>query len=133
MRYMLDTNICIYAIKNRPQKVLARLQELEPSDVCVSSVTYGELVYGVEKSSAVERNRLALTMLLANIDIMPFDDTAADEFGKVRAELEKQGTPIGHYDLMIAGHARSLGYTLVTNNTREFERVDGLRLEDWVR
>ena len=131
MRYMLDTNICIYSIKHKPEKVFQKLQEVEPEDVCVSSVTYAELVHGVEKSSAVEKNRLALSMLLANIEILDFDVEAADCYGKIRADLEKKGTPIGPLDMMIAGHAQSRGYTVVTNNEKEFSRVSNLKIENW--
>lgn len=131
MRYMLDTNICIYAIKHKPEKVFQKLQEVEPEDVCVSSVTYAELIHGVEKSVAVEKNRLALSMLLANIEILDFDVDAADCYGKIRADLEKKGTPIGPLDMMIAGHAQSLGYTVVTNNVKEFSRVMDLKIENW--
>lgn len=131
MRYMLDTNICIYLIKNKPEQVFSRLQEYEPSEICISSVTYAELVHGVEKSKAVEKNRLALTLLLANIEILDFDATAAESYGKIRADLEKQGTPIGPLDTMIAGHAESLSYTVVTNNMKEFGRVQNLKLENW--
>ncbi len=131
MRYMLDTNICIYAIKHKPEKVFHRLQGVDPEDVCVSSVTYAELVHGVEKSSAVEKNRLALSMLLANIEILDFDVNAADRYGKIRADLEKGGVPIGPLDMMIAGHALSLGYTVVTNNLKEFSRVKELKTENW--
>ena len=132
MRYMLDTNICIYAIKNKPEQVFMRLQEHDPAEICISSVTYAELVHGVEKSEAIEKNRLALALLLANIEIMSFDSLAAEGYGKVRADLEKMGTPIGPLDMMIAGHAKALDYTVVTNNTKEFERVKGLKLENWV-
>ena len=131
MRYMLDTNICIYSIKHKPEKVFQKLQEVEPEDVCVSSVTYAELVHGVEKSSAVEKNRLALSMLLANIEILDFNVDAADCYGKIRADLEKKGTPIGPLDMMIAGHAQSRGYTVVTNNEKEFSRVSNLKIENW--
>jgi len=131
MRYMLDTNICIYAIKHKPEKVFQKLQEVEPEDVCVSSVTYAELVHGVEKSVAVEKNRLALSMLLANIEILDCDVDAADCYGKIRADLEKKGTPIGPLDMMIAGHAQSHGYTVVTNNVKEFSRVMDLKIENW--
>ena len=131
MRYMLDTNICIYAIKHKPEKVFQKLQEVEPEDVCVSSVTYAELVHEVEKSAAVEKNRLALFMLLANIEILDFDVDAADCYGKIRADLEKKGTPIGPLDMMIAGHAQSRGYTVVTNNVKEFSRVSNLKIENW--
>ena len=131
MRYMLDTNICIYAIKHKPEKVFQKLQEVESEDVCVSSVTYAELVHGVEKSAAVEKNRLALSVLLANIENLDFDVDAADCYGKIRADLEKKGTPIGLLDMMIAGHAQSLGYTVVTNNVKEFSRVSNLKIENW--
>ena len=131
MRYMLDTNICIYAIKHKPEQVFTRLQEHDPEEICISSVTFAELVHGVEKSKAVERNRIALAMLLANIEIMSFDSAAAECYGKIRAKLEIDGNPIGPLDMMIAGHAQSLGYTVVTNNTREFKRVVGLQLENW--
>lgn len=131
MRYMLDTNICIYAIKHKPEKVFQKLQEVDPENVCVSSVTYAELVHGVEKSVAVEKNRLALTLLLANIEILDFNVEAADCYGKIRADLEEKGTPIGPLDIMIAGHAQSLGYTVVTNNVKEFSRVNNLHIENW--
>ena len=131
MRYMLDTNICIYVIKHKPEKVFQKLQTIYPEDVCISSVTYAELVHGVEKSAAVEKNRLALSMLLANIEILDFDADAADSYGKIRAGLEKKGTPIGPLDMMIAGHAQSLGYTVVTNNVKEFSRVAALKIENW--
>lgn len=131
MRYMLDTNICIYAIKHKPECVFKRLLEHDPSDICISSITYAELMHGVEKSVAVEKNRIALTMLLAKIEIKNFDTSAAESYGNIRATLEKRGTPIGPLDMMIAGHAKSLGYTIVTNNMSEFERIEGLRLENW--
>lgn len=131
MRYMLDTNICIYAIKHKPPQVFAHLKAHEPEEICISSVTYAELIHGVEKSAAVEKNRLALALLLSNIEILSFDVPAANEYGNIRAALEKAGTPIGPPDMMIAGHARSLGYTVVTNNTGEFSRVPGLLLENW--
>ena len=131
MRYMLDTNICIYVIKHKPEKVFRKIQTIYPEDVCISSVTYAELVHGVEKSTAVEKNRLALSMFLANMEIMGFDVEAADCYGKIRADLEKKGTPIGSLDMMIAGHAQSLGYTVVTNNLKEFSGVSALRIENW--
>ena len=131
MRYMLDTNICIYVIKHKPEKVLRKLQTIHPEDVCISSVTYAELVCGVEKSAAVEKNRLALSMLLANMEILDFDVEAADCYGKIRADLEKKGRPIGPLDMMIAGHGQSLGYTVVTNNVKEFSRVSALKISNW--
>ena len=120
MKYMLDTNICIYAIKHKPERVFLKLREVDPEDVCISVVTYAELVHGVEKSAAVEKNRVALSALLANIEILDFNTDAANCYGKIRADLEKKGMPLGSLDMMIAGHAQSLGYTVVTNNAKEF-------------
>ena len=131
MRYMLDTNIVVYAKNNKPKAVLAKLQSYEPDELCISVVTLAELEYGVFNSSNPDRNQLALTLFLAGIEILPFDDDAAVEYGRIRADLKKKGEPIGANDLMIAAHAKSRGLVLVTNNTREFERVEGLELEDW--
>lgn len=131
MRYMLDTNICIYAIKHKPAKVFLRLQQTDPEDICISSITYAELAYGVEKSAAIEKNRLALSLLLSNITIMDFDAYAAEEYGRVRAELESKGTPIGPLDTMIAAHAKALGLVIVTNNVKEFSRVEKLKISNW--
>lgn len=133
MRYMLDTNICIYVIKHKPESVFRKLKKIKPEDVCISSITYAELAYGVEKSAQPERNRLALSMMLSSIEIVAFDDAAADEYGEIRAGLERKGTPIGSLDILIAAHARSLGCTLVTNNTKEFCRVEGLEVVNWVK
>lgn len=132
MRYMLDTNICIYIIKNKPKKVIMELKRHKPSEICVSAITYAELTHGVEKSMAVEKNRLALALLFSNIEVLDFDIKAAIHYGKIRAYLEKQGTPIGPLDMMIAAHAISLGYTVVTNNIKEFQRVPDLKLENWI-
>ena len=129
--YMLDTNICIFAIKKRPEIVLAHLQAHRPAEICISSITYAELCHGVAKSQAKGRNRLALTLFLSSISILPFDGAAALEYGNIRAALEQHGTPIGPLDTLIAAHAKSLNMTLVTNNTREFQRVKGLIIEDW--
>lgn len=131
MRYMLDTNICIFLIRKKSNKALKKLLQHEPEEICISAVTYAELVHGVEKSKAIERNRVLLTQLLSNIEIMNFDDKAAEEYGNIRTNLEEKGFPIGPLDTMIAGHARSLGYILVTNNTKEFNRVENLVVEDW--
>ncbi len=133
MKYMLDTNICIYAIKHKPEKVFNKLQATDPEEVCISSVTYAELMYGVEKSAAVEQNRLALSLLLANMEIKDFGPEAANCYGKIRAELEKKGTPIGPLDMMIAGHAQSLGLIIVTNNEKEFSRIENLNIENWAK
>jgi tRNA(fMet)-specific endonuclease VapC len=127
---MLDTNICIYVIKNRPPKIRDRFTE-HAEYLCISSVTLAELLYGAEKSTRLERNLSVVENFAARLSVLPFEDKAAGHYGHIRAELERKGKPIGPYDLMIAGHARSEGLILVTNNTREFERVDGLRLENW--
>lgn len=132
MKYMLDTNICIYIIKHQPENVIRKFMELNPDDICISSITYAELAYGVEKSQARDKNRIALTVLLSEIQIVPFDDLAAQVYGMVRADLQKKGTPIGSLDTLIAAHAKALNLTLITNNTRESARVDGLLLEDWI-
>ena len=133
MKYMLDTNICIYAIKHKPTEAIKNFLKHDPEDICISSITYGELMYGVEKSQAVERNRVALMLFLSSISILPFDNDAAEEYSKVRADLERTGTPIGPMDMLIAGHAKSKGVILVTNNTKEFFRVEDLGVEDWTK
>ena len=131
MKYMLDTNICIYAIKQEPEFVLQKILKHHPSDICISSITYAELMHGVEKSQAKDKNRLALTLLLSPIEIVDFDSHAAEEYGKIKADLQSQGKIIGHMDLLIASHAKSKGLTIVTNNTKEFKRVNHLNVEDW--
>lgn len=133
MKYLLDTNICIYLIKRRSERILARLEKLHPEDVGISSVTFAELEYGVRKSAQVPRNAQALLLFVAPLAIMPFDAAAASAYGVVRSELEKRGKPIGAHDTMIGGHALALEVTLVTNNTREFSRIRGLDLENWTK
>lgn len=133
MKYMLDTNICIYAIKHKPPEVIKNFLKHDPNDICISSITYSELMHVVEKSQAVERNRVAIMLFLSPISILSFDHYAAEEYGKIRANLERRGTPIGPMDMLIAGHARSEGLILVTNNTGEFFRVEDLEVEDWTK
>ena len=132
MKYMLDTNACIHIMKNKPLSVMKRFRQHESSDVCISSITYAELCHGIDKSRNREQNRLALSVFLAGIQIIPFDARAAIQFGSLCTRLELAGTPIGVMDTLIASHALSLGLTVVTNNTREFSRVPGLPVEDWV-
>lgn len=129
---LLDTNICIYIINTRPPEVLAHFRRYRLGEVGLSSVVAAELAYGVAKSGS-ERNRQALEMFLAPLEIAPFDEPAVWAYGALRAELERQGKPIGALDTMIAAHALSLNAVLVTSNTREFSRVNGLRLENWAR
>jgi len=130
MRWMLDTNICIYIIKRSSAQIIDALRRHEPDGVGVSSVTAAELTFGVAKSGST-RNRSALEDFLGSLEIAPFDEAAAWVYGDVRAELERSGTPIGPLDTQIAAHALSLDATLVSNNLREFQRVRGLRCENW--
>ncbi len=130
MRYLLDTDICIYVINERPAAVLQTFLRHQAQGLGISSVTAGELFYGVARTGS-ERNLRALRAFLAPLEIAPFDATAAEVFGSLRAWLTSQGTPIGPYDTQIAAHAQALGVTLVSNNTREYSRVPGLRVENW--
>lgn len=132
MIYMLDTNICIYLIKKQPEHVLNKFKSLNIGDICISSVTYAELMYGVEKSQQHQKNKIALDEFTLPLDIISFDDESARHYGRVRSYLEKKGTPIGPLDLMIASHAQRMNFTLVTNNVKEFDRVPHLIIEDWV-
>jgi tRNA(fMet)-specific endonuclease VapC len=131
MKYMLDTNICIYIIKKKPVRVLEIFNNLNVGDVCISSITLAELQYGVYKSQFPERNKLALASFLAPINILPFSDNASLIYGRIRADLEKSGQIIGAYDLLIAAHALSENLILVTNNTKEFNRIQNLPLKNW--
>lgn len=128
--YMLDTNICIYIINARPPAVLARFRRERLGSISISSVTAAELAFGVAKSGSA-RNREALEMFLAPLEVLPFDASAIWHYGDLRAALERRGEPIGALDTMIAAHAMASNTILVTNNTREFARVAGLRLENW--
>lgn len=132
MRYLLDTHICIYLIKTRPASVLDRFRQHSPESVAVSTITLFELAYGAKKSQNAKRAEDALAKLVMTLGLVELDRFAAEEAADIRARLEKTGTPIGPYDLLIAGIARARQMVLVTNNTREFERIDGLRIENWV-
>ena len=131
LKYMLDTNIVIYTMKNRSDSVRERFKK-HHGRMCISSITYMELVYGAERSSNPDRNLTSLEGFVARMDVLPLDDSAAAHAGQIRAELSRLGMPIGPYDQLIAGHARSQGLVLVTNNEEEFGRVPGLRTENWV-
>ncbi len=133
MEYLLDTNICIYIIKKKPAEVFEKFKNLTIGDVGISSITLAELQYGIEKSSNSEKNREALEKFLTPIEIIDYGYEATVEYGKIRAELEKKGITIGPLDMLIASHAKSLNVILVTNNVREFERIAGLRIENWRR
>ena len=131
LKYMLDNNIVIYTMKNKPDSVRERFKK-HHGRMCISSITYMELVYGAERSSNPDRNLTSLEGFVARMDVLPLDDSAAAHAGQIRAELARLGMPIGPYDQLIAGHARSQGLVLVTNNEKEFARVPGLRTENWV-
>lgn len=132
MEYLLDTNICIYIIKKRPVQVLRKFTGFAVGDIAISSITLAELQFGVVKSSNPEKNQEALDKFLTPIEILDFGYYASIEYGKIRAALERKGTPIGPLDMLIASHAKSMGLTLVTNNVKEFERIPGLKIENWV-
>jgi len=131
LKYMLDTNIVIYVIKKRPVSAL-EVFNLHSGLLCVSSITYAELLHGVEKSAKPEHNLRQVEDFFSRLEVLEYNRKAAAHYGEIRADLERKGTIIGINDLHIAGHARSEGMVLVTNNLREFERVEGLRLDNWV-
>ena len=131
LRYMLDTNICIYVIKNRPAGLRERFNSLA-DQLCMSAITLAEVIYGAEKSARPVENLAIIEQFAARLDVLSFGERAATHYGQLRAELERAGHPVGIHDMMIGGHARSEGLTLVSNNLREFQRMEGLRLENWV-
>lgn len=132
MKYLLDTDICIFIIRKRPESVFEILRQQAIGSVGISSVTYSELSHGAHKSHNPEKNLSALEAFTAPLEILPYDASIGLTYGKVRSYLEQKGMPIGPLDLMIASHALSLGLTLVTNNTREFERVEALNVIHWL-
>ena len=129
--YLLDTNICIYAMKNKFPALTKRLFEIHPNEICVSSVTVGELEYGAAKSVRVQQTRTSMMLFLSAFTVLPFTAEDARRFGELRAYLESRGTPIGPYDTMIAAQGLARELTVVTHNTGEFSRVPDLTLEDW--
>ncbi|MBO6305104.1 MAG: type II toxin-antitoxin system VapC family toxin [Selenomonadaceae bacterium] len=131
MKYMLDTNICIYIIKNKPVEVVKRFYEHYDEGLSISSLTLAELAHGIEKSANKEKNAIALINLLYFLKVIPFSDSAAYEYGKICAYLQKRGTPIGTMDMLIAAHAKANSLTIVTNNMREFARVPDLNVVNW--
>lgn len=130
--YMLDTDTSSYIIRQRPESVRARFKSLQIEQICISIITYAELLYGVERSSSSKVNRSIVDDFVRHLVIKPWDEFAAEHYAIIRTHLDAKGTPIGGMDMQIAAHARSLGAVLVTNNTRHFERVDNLLLENWV-
>jgi tRNA(fMet)-specific endonuclease VapC len=133
IRYLLDTNICIYIIKQHPKQVIEHLRTLTVGGVAISTITLAELEYGAAKSSRPEQNREALIAFTAPLEVLPFDDNASLHYGEIRADLERSGMVIGAMDMLIAAHARSRSLKLVTNNSREFQRIHGLDIENWVK
>lgn len=131
MTYMLDTNICIYAMKNKPEHVLQRLKKEINSGVCISAITLAKLEHGMQHSSNPAKNEQALLRFLIPLTVLPFGAAAASEYGAIRTHLQSKGTPIGPLDMLIAAHARAEDMVLVTNNVREFERVPKLEVENW--
>lgn len=131
MTHMLDTNVCIDVIRRRSRSLVDRIRTHEVDDIAISAITLSELQHGVAKSESPDRNRVALLEFLVPFSVLPYDDTAARVYGEIRAQLEKQGTPIGPMDILIAAHALSRGLTLVTNNEQEFRRVPRLSIDNW--
>jgi len=131
MRYMLDTNICIYYINNKPLHIMEKVHQYMLDGICISAITLAELEHGVAKSAYPERNADNLAQFLSIFDVLPFDGKSATVYGIIQANLQRKGTPISPMDALISAHARAEGLTLVTNNLREFERVEGLVLENW--
>lgn len=129
--YLLDTNICIYVINNKPIQVFEKFKQFQLGQLAVSSITASELTFGVEKSGS-EKNKQALNKFLMPLDIMPYDEQAIWHYARLRQNLQSRGQTIGSLDMLIAAHALALDVTLVTNNIKEFERVEGLRLENWI-
>lgn len=131
LRYLLDTNLCIRVLRDRPPQVRERFNR-EADGLCISTIVLTELLHGAAKSARPEHNRTEVERFAARLEVLPFDARAADHAADIRAALERLGQPIGGYDLLIAGHARSQGLTVITSNLTEFRRVDGLRCEDWL-
>lgn len=132
MKYMLDTNICIGLIRQKPQRLVERLTQCAPLEVGVSSITVAELAYGAQKSSLVEQNMFALEQFLLPLEMAGFDQRASIAYGMIRTFLERRGIVIGSMDMLIGAHALSLDVVLVTNNKSEFERIPNLKIEDWM-
>ena len=131
--YMLDTNICIFLINNKHPEIARKITDIPSEKICVSTITQAELEFGVAKSRKPAKNAQALAKFLSVIRVLDFDTRAAEVYGEIRVDLERRGETIGYMDMLIAAHAKSSGYTIVTNNIREFDRIDGLQVENWVK
>lgn len=132
-RYMLDTDIASYIMKQSSEPVMQKLKRVAVDDVCISVITKCEILYGIEVSPKRKQNQEALDLLLLHVAVLEYPEEAALEYARIRADLKQRGTMIGADDLLIAAHAKAIGLTLVTNNVREFERVKGLRIENWTK
>lgn len=132
MRYLLDTNICSYILKNRPVSVKQKFDEAGAEHLCISSVVLAELYYGAARHPKSVTIRKEIDDFVSRLSVVAWDEQAANHYGAIRTALEKAGTPVGAMDMLIAAHARSMKATLVTNNLREFERIDGLAVQNWV-
>lgn len=132
MSYLIDTNICIYLMKEKPRSVAERFRQLDIEDVVISEITVSELLFGIAKSQQKSKNQERLTHFLRPFTILPYKEPASQAYAKLRADLERRGQVIGALDMLIAGQAIAENLTLVTNNTKEFQRINGLRLENWV-
>lgn len=132
LKYLLDTNIVIFVLKKRPVELLDVFNK-HADQMCISTITLAELIHGVEKSSIPEQNMRRVEDFISRVEVLPYDTDAALHYGDIRADLERRGTPIGVNDLHISAHARSRGFIIVTNNTREFDRIEGLRVVDWTK
>ncbi len=131
IKYMLDTDICSYIMREKPLEVLRRFNGLEMEQFSISIITYAEFMYGIENSPNSKKHRVTVEKFILHVDILPWDQAAAEHYGQIRAELQKKGNSIGAMDMMIAGHARSIKRTLVTNNEKLFSRVSNLKIENW--
>jgi len=132
IKYMLDTDICSYIMREKPLGVLRRFDALEMEQFSISIITYAEFMYGIENSPNSKKHRVTVEKFILHVDILPWNQTVAEHYGQIRAELQKQGNTIGAMDMMIAAHARSIKRTLVTNNETHFSRVSNLKIENWI-
>lgn len=133
MSYLFDTNICIYIIKNKYKQIAKKMQEAGLDKICISAITVAELEYGISKSSKKDENRIALLEFLIPFTILNFDQNDARKYGQIRYNLQKAGTPIGNMDLLIGSQALARDMTLITNNEKEFSRIQGLKIENWIK
>ena len=133
MKYLIDTNICIYVMNKRPKKIIQKFKQFEPGEIGISTITVSELQYGIAKSKHQEKNQLRLREFLVPLEILDYDEEAAEAYGDIRFQLEKRGRPIGPLDLLIAAQAASRGLILVTNNDKEFNRIKKVKVENWTK